>query len=587
MPSVTINQAANAVIATAKRFPLAGLTSVALTLVSIVTANGHDWTVWLEALLTMLFCSVAFRLLAEARLWPERWAASLAALPLVILVAPLVGTEDGLMIPLLSLMISGAGLGVAVPSLSKLAQKEELASVWGRALCFSVALAAAASLILSFGLTFLVAGLSKLFDLYGLMRDGRYVGTVWSIGAFLVGPWVLMSLIPRLDRTAESFVYPRWVAVLVDWLLSPLVIAHLALLNGYCLFILVNWSMPKGVIGLFVTGVTIAGGVGWCAAYAAGAEAGWASRWLRRLYFPALMPPAIALVLAIVIRIQDHGVTEDRYLLLLKAAVLLVLGAWQLLRRKVPNPSQAAILPALLMLLASFGPLSASSISIQNQTAHLKTLLEASGHLVAGKIVKDGPPVALTDGLNISSAVEYVLKRGQGKVILGWFDQPPTVSAKASSSETVSAVVRAMGVPYVRGEWEITHNISSDVYFKPHFLLDVRGFDFIQTVNMNINKMQTDIAPTTESDGFSLHFDGQKGRISVSDHSGMLGEFDLSSFLEFTPETNIEAPVYDLPETGRWKLRFIPHGISRVCKKNHGQCYFDELDGQLLIARRR
>ena len=145
----------------------------------------------------------------------------------------------------------------------------------------------------------------------------------------------------------------------------------------------------------------------WVAAYA---------RW----FYVGLLPAVAMLILAIAKRVNQYGITENRYFLLVLAGWLAVITLTFIFRPRTP----IKIIPATLCLVAlatSAGPWGAYAVSEASQTARLAGLLERNDMLAEGSIRPASEPVPDLDRREISSIVRYLTETHGVDSIRPWF----------------------------------------------------------------------------------------------------------------------------------------------------------------------
>lgn len=518
-------------VAALRRFP-AAMTAAAVA-TAIVLAGQSDGYPWLFGLAGVFFWSVAIRLPLEA----HRGVPALVALVApwaagLVFAAPtwLGGGVSAVYI----LPGAGALAVIAAPLFAGTADRSALAGAWARGAAWTVAVAGAATLVLCIGLTLLIAGFNELFD----ARLWNMYGRVWTIGFGLFLPWCALALLPRLGQDGDAFSFPRWLAFLLDWLLAPLAIAYGGLLNAYCAFILVRGDLPKGVIATMVVSFAIVGGLVWSAAFAVGPAGGRASRLLSGTFLPGLLAPAVALSVATGMRINQHGVTEERYLLVMVAVLLLVLGAAQVVRRRIPTPSLVALVAAAGLLAASVGPWGATSVSVGSQVGRLLNALERVGRLHDGMIEPTGAMVYGADAVEITSIVLFLASRDEEGNILARFRTPPDdtpfVEMDDKEAARAKALLGAMRVEFKKYDSDPPER--HDTEYEPiHWGLanevpiTVSGFDYVVSRLLLLDDSAIDIKKMIDGP-LRLHLKSPAA-LHVSRDGEPLVTFDLNEAL--------------------------------------------------------
>ena len=110
-----------------------------------------------------------------------------------------------------------------------------------------------------------------------------------------------------------------------------MVIVYLVVLYAYIVKILIQWRLPEGEVGWVVSSYAATGVVVYLISAPWRNDEAAHIRFFQRWFYPALFAPIAVLALAAWIRIQEYGITEPRYLLVL-VTVLGILFAPVLVR---------------------------------------------------------------------------------------------------------------------------------------------------------------------------------------------------------------------------------------------------------------
>ena len=514
----------------AARFP-APITAAAGATVSGLFGQVSDRPEWVSAFAGAFLWSLAMQLALECRpAVPAMFRLCGPWLAFVMLV--LAAWPHGNLASIMILSAAGALAIVATPLVITTSDRSAIVRTWACQIAWAGGLAGAATLILCGGLSALIFGVDALFD---CKLASQIIWRIWVCGFCLFLPCSALALLPLPHEDIISSIrQPAWLTGLLDWLIAPLVLAYGALLNAYCLFTLVQREWPKGVIALMVMGFAVAGLVAWIAAFAAGPEGGRPSRLLRDAFFPGLLAPAIALLIAVWIRVTQHGVTETRYLLVLAALLLLALGLGQVVRRRVPDPSLVALIVASGLLTVSVGPWGATGVSLRSQFDRLQATLQRSGRMRAGLIEAQGPPVSDADAAQISSATLFLVEHEEEAGVLAGFRVPPRMSQKhedlgSDAFERSAEIVRAMGVQFMPYERPVSKD--DDERFSWMSSRDqpivVTGFDYIVSGDLPASTKGQDF--DTSEGVIRLMLDASGGILDVRRGDAIMATFKVGA----------------------------------------------------------
>lgn len=260
--------------------------------------------------------------------------------------------------------------------------------------------------------------------------------------------------------TAESdpvFPYPRQLRVLVQLILMPLVCVYLGIIYAYGIRTLTMGRWPLG----WVTWLLLAfcGMALLCLFLAQPLADRGGNRWVRlycRHFHVALVPVLILLFAAIGKRVQEYGITENRYF-------ALAAGVWLagiVLHAAVDAPRDLRLLPGslcLAALMAAFGPWGAFEVSRKSQELRLKGLLDSHGMLVGGKLAKAPgrvPRLAIREIGGIAGYLEEHERLADLKPWLPAIDDSGQTNSVAwhKALDSRFALLEALELPYMPPE---------------------------------------------------------------------------------------------------------------------------------------
>ena len=287
------------------------------------------------------------------------------------------------------------GLMLAVPLAPYVGRPRDDASCWRFAhdVWLAVAIAIFAALLVGAGVSAVLGSISYLFaaDL-----PSSLFGHVGNVAVSLVGPLAWLAGLPeRFDRPieqgAQTETTSRGVAAMVKFLLAPLLLVYTAILYVYALKIGFEAALPKSRLGYMVLGYGTASALTALMAWPTRATAGPIVALFWRSWHWLVLPPVALLFMAVIVRVRDYGLTEQRYMLLLVGVWLVVTAAW-LTWRPGRDLRVAPGVLAALVLAASVGPWGALGASVASQKGRLQAALTEAG------VFRDGRIVALPAG---------------------------------------------------------------------------------------------------------------------------------------------------------------------------------------------
>ena len=275
-------------------------------------------------------------------------------------------------------------------------RKDRPQAFWftNQALFLGFAQSAVFSFILYAGISGILGALVALFD---FSLDEKVFLTVLAWVAIPVQTFIFLANAPDPYQSEESWPEPpRVLWNLLRFIVWPLMAIYAAILLAYGVKIILEGTLPRGV----VTGLVGAfGSVGYLVVSLSRAyqpARSW-STWFQRILAVLL----ILLWVALGQRIADYGFTELRVLGFYLGLFLTVVTVYFLVR---PNAG-IRVVPAVLALLAlsiTVGPFKASSWAFRSQYARFERIAAANG------FVKDGKILAVPMGADTTAVNEFL-----------------------------------------------------------------------------------------------------------------------------------------------------------------------------------
>ncbi len=396
---------------TVLRFPLpaiCALLSFVLAVLSIHDVIDDDKIVGRIAacLCTGFFWFGGLRLVVESRNWSKTkellWAL-IFFVPFSILMALADQFEQYLIfiIPALLLFL------MVAPFTKSLRDGADDFSFWqfNHTLWIGVVVSALAVGLMMAGLQAAVASIKALFDVnisHHVMED------IWAFSALLVGPVYALSWVPKTFEFKEAdYKEPTGLSFMLNWILAPLILIYFLIIYAYFGKIILTQSLPSGTLSYMVMGFVGVSIATYLAGWPMKDKSGALLQKIYKYLFVALSIPVVLQFWAIGLRINDYGVTEQRYMVALSAvwmAVIIGLFVFKKIR-------SIKIIPALLtglFFLAAFGPWGAVGLSGISQLGRLETLLTQYEILKGGEIFKTEKEISFDDRKSISSKLQYL-----------------------------------------------------------------------------------------------------------------------------------------------------------------------------------
>ena len=254
----------------------------------------------------------------------------------------------------------------------------------------------------------LYGGLSAvLFAIVHLLGISLYDAIYVDLLILIFGPFqagVFLAGFPK-NLSNEPIIQGTPFKVLIQKLLTPLLIVYTVILYLYFIKMFINQEIPSNLIrNLFIWyGIVSVG----CLFFHSDYQEDTISRAMLRFYPAMVIPSILVYFYALVLRIQDVGFTESRYLGLVFGAYVLICLVYFIWRKGRDNRVLPMIL-VILLLLGTIGPQGMVAVSRRSQGKRLEGYLLKNDMLKNGKIVAKSN-IKEEDKAQISSISSYLV----------------------------------------------------------------------------------------------------------------------------------------------------------------------------------
>lgn len=235
-------------------------------------------------------------------------------------------------------------------------------------------------LISAFYAAVLYAGLAiALFAIDGLfnvsIHSDVYLRLFIVLSAGFTTIFFLAGVPINFQALDEEQSYPKGLKIFTQYVLIPLMTIYLAILLVYEVKIAINWELPKGLVSTLILGYAVFGVLSLLLIYPIKEKDG--NGWIKlfsRFFYLMMIPLIVLLILAVIKRVGNYGITESRYILIILATWLTGITGYFLFSKK-QNIKVIPVSLFVLAILSIYGPQSAFSVSRVSQTARLKKLM--------------------------------------------------------------------------------------------------------------------------------------------------------------------------------------------------------------------
>jgi len=587
---------------TFKRFPIEILIAVVGSLSAIylvdLTYDQHDYPIQnlLHTCLVGLTFALSVSIYSERKKFDIKTKAILQAVVVALLVAYYFYLpQDEL--PLVYI-IRALALFIAfhlLVSFSAFVQRAELLGFWefNKQLFVNILISGLYSGVLYVGLSLALVAIDNLFN---ANLDSKIYAYLFITLAGIFNTWFFLSKFPEdYENLEQNMEYPKGLKLFTQYVLLPLVVIYLVILYFYEFKIILEWQLPMGWVSYLVIAFSIAGILALLLVYPL--QYSDENKWVRvftRSFYWALFPLIGLFFVAIVKRVAEYGITENRYFLILLAFWLLATSVY-LLIDKLKNIKIIPISLAVIALLSIVGPWGAFSVSKYSQLSRLEKLLSENNLLKDGKIIPLKDTISFEAQKEISSKIDYLVTTHGIFSLEKLFAKPmqQIIDSTVSKYSQSDRILKEMNLEYVsRWQAEPENNFNYNNYNVN--ITNVSTFDYM--IDFNYSDYSQDKNVHTQGDsydslGVDLKFDFSNQTYTIV-HQEDSVNINIASLLDDLAKS-YKSYESDIPlkmfvatkETTTFKAKLIFSYINGTKKEK--QYVINNLSGKLLIGKKQ
>jgi len=277
------------------------------------------------------------------------------------------------------------------------------------------------SAVLFMGLSAAIGSMNFLFN-FNFEWDTFVILWIWIVGMFQT--IFFLSGVPEdLFILEEDKGYPKGLKVFTQYVLIPLASVYAIILLAYEAKILIEWELPKGLVANLILGYAVFGILSLLLIYPVRNldENKWLKKFSQSFYY-ILIPLIALLIWAILARIIEYGITEERYFLLVLAGWLIFITSYFLIS-KSHNITIIPLSLCILTVLSVYGPQGAFQTSRRSQLSELSHLFEKYNSVDDGKIKTLTRVPVKEDMLRMVNIVDYLVDNHGLKSFYAVLDQ--------------------------------------------------------------------------------------------------------------------------------------------------------------------
>jgi len=337
--------------------------------------------------------------------------------------------------------------------------------------------------VLSTGTLFvgIVISLASLQFLFEWQFQPEWYFRIWLLIVGLVSTTVFLAGIPKqFDHLEVMGEYPYVFEVFSKYVLVPLLVLYGGILYVYGgkIFLMSEW--PKGTVAFLIFWYALFGVATYLLLFPRRDQSSWI-RPMTKVFFITLVPLAVLLWGAILIRVSEYGLTANR-------GGMMLFGLWMVgvsvfgLTRNRDDIRYLFFATAIGILVFSFGPLSVFSTARSSQSQRLEELLSEHSLLVNGAVNQEGRmSMSEQEKEDIRSVARYLWE------IRGLDEMGARIGLPAEDM-TPEQVFLTLGIEYGSGQGEqFIADESQDYWFSPdrRGAVDINGFILLHRFSCN------------------------------------------------------------------------------------------------------
>ena len=551
-----IDVASKNFLRTLKRFPLVSFSAFLLTLFLVIFLNPHpqpmeSYLHYNIATKIALVMTLAIPLFIVARLISPRMILNLVAV--VLLVGYYFSLPDTLenphiLIKHLLLMLAFSLFVFPAPFLSRPIKNAKFWE-WTQ----QVMIALLSSLLFGFFIYLGLLGMVYAFEQLFNVNVGSDFNIQLALVVFgLFGVNYFLSQIPQYPRLVLARPYTKLENIFSKYILTLFFLAYFLILYLYTFKIIFFSEFPSGELAwliLIFSAIAIVTLFFWTPLW------GTRNNKFTKAMGVALLIQTLMLGLSIYLRIDQYGMTENRYYILVAGIWLFFISLYFIFFKNVLY-KWIFISISLTILLTQVGPLSAQNMTQWGQERQLQKLLENNPNL--------SNESNLTLRHQISNSIDYLyytygiesLAPVLPNIVEEFTAQESNSSEERNPANFNEFATRRLGFDYI-GDWEweeltlrkeLEQPISIQRDPSKKRSLNVKGYEWVEPFQYDNYEKQEFGYDSEETSSTDEHFDVQieEAIITVRENAKTIAKIDLSEFFETLKkrekERNAESP---------------------------------------------
>lgn len=340
---------------------------------------------------------------------------------------------------------------------------------------------------------------------------------VWVFAMLIFAPIFFMAGIPHRDEEFTLANFNKVLEILVLYIVMPLLVIYSAVLYTYFAKVLITQDWPKGIVSYLVVSYTA---IGILMIFLANPFRK-TNRWARIFTngFTFLVLPLLAMMfVAIGIRINQYGFTENRYFIVL-IGIWSALAVLYVIFNRGKNNVFLPLLLAVFLAVAAVGPASAANISMNSQAERFYAAIEPYDILRDGVITRTTKTISVEDQKEIIGSLEY-------------FDRSHSLADLKYLPESFAMAQLEDYLGFKQYDWSDGRYKYFEYYREEPSLVIIDGYNIFGQVQMYRYIMDDTIASITYADQeYVIKRDGFFN-LMIERDSELIYQSDMAAYVE-------------------------------------------------------
>ncbi|MBU5669407.1 DUF4153 domain-containing protein [Peptoniphilus sp. MSJ-1] len=260
------------------------------------------------------------------------------------------------------------------------------------------------SFIVFVGISGIVFAFSSLFNVK--FAENIYL-KIFIFSFILFNVVTFLSDFPKVRDSYIEYKYPKAFRFLLVYILTPIVAIYTLILFAYFLKVILIQEIPNNIIVNLVL---------WFGVFSV-FYLFFLSRIknyeiinkFKKILPIAIIPLLLMMFFALILRIQEYGITENRFLSF-AAGIWILLSLIYFIFYKDNSNITVPIFLFVIILISGIGPASATNLSIKSQSGRFVSILEKN-NMIQRENIKQNPNIKSQDRREIVEIVSYMASK--------------------------------------------------------------------------------------------------------------------------------------------------------------------------------